>query len=612
MESIVEKKPNFFRNAFNKTRYFLSKPYNLILVIFALFLTATVVLPLFSLLRSAFVIHIGGESREYGLPVGTFTFVHWRQTLFNFEYNYSYNFFYKPLINSVLMAILACVIAVGFGGVVAFLITRTNVPFKKFISLLFIFPYIMPTWSLAMFWENIFKNSTLTSAFNQVGFLEAVTGICVPEWMVYGLFPMSMCLGIHYAPFAYIFIGGILRNMDANLEEAGTILKASKFKVFRKITFPIILPGVMSTVLLVFASSMSSYTVPIFLNKHGKFPTVSTTMRALINGPTTKGMGFVVTTIIILISIAILSVNSHMTGKRKSFTTVTGKSGQVSKINLKKAKYPIAVLLAITVSFFAIMPIIIFGLGSLLRIPGNFSTFTTYFWTTTDTIETRIPGSSAGIFKNPTIWTAFGRTILLSVLVALIVGTFGILIGYGVTRKRGTKLSAYVSNLSFFPYLIPALSFGAIYFSLSFIRGFSWLNGTFFLLLLVGGVKFLPFATRSGTNAMMQLSAEIEEAATIVGVPWGRRMRKILFPIQKSSFISGYLLPFISCMREMSLFVLIGSSTSIITIVLQNFDNSGVEQIANGINFMLILFIITVNLIINKVTGASVDKGVGG
>ena len=65
-------------------------------------------------------------------------------------------------------------------------------------------------------------------------------------------------------------------------------------------------------------------------------------------------------------------------------------------------------------------------------------------------------------------------------------------------------------------------------------------------------------------------------------------------------------------MREMSLFVLIGSSTSIITIVLQNFDNSGVEQIANGINFMLILFIITVNLIINKVTGASVDKGVGG
>lgn len=603
---------SFFSKRFNRLRSFLSKPYNLILVAFALVLTATVIFPLFSLLRNAFVIHIGGESAEYELPVGTFTLVHWKQTLFNFQYNYSVNFFYKPLLNSVLMALLACIIAVGFGGLVAYLIARTNLPFKKVISVLFIFPYIMPSWSIAMFWENIFKNSNLVSAFNQVGFLESITGICVPEWMVYGIFPMAMCLGIHYAPFAYIFIGGILRNMDANLEEAATILKASKFKVFRKITLPIVMPGVMSTILLVFASSMSSYTVPIFLNKHGRFPTISTTMRALINGNTTKGMGFVVTTLLILLSITILAINAYMTGKRKSFTTVTGKSGQVTTNDLKKSKYPISIVLVIIVSFFAILPLFIFGIGSFLRVPGDYTTFTTYFWTTRDTLETRIPGSSVGILRNPTIWTAFGRTILLSFCVSLIVGTCGILIGYAVTRKRGTRLSGYVSNLSFFPYLIPSLSFGAVYFSLSFMKGFSWLNGTFLLLLIVGAIKFLPFATRSGTNAMMQLSGEIEEAATIVGVPWHRRMTKVLFPIQKTSFISGYLLPFISCMREMSLFVLIGTSTSIITIVLQNFENSGVTQVANGINFIIIVLIISINLIINKVTGASIDKGVGG
>lgn len=596
----------------NKIKTFFSKPHNVIAVFFAITLTATVVLPLFSLLRDAFVIHIGGEASEYGLKVGTYTFVHWNKLLFTSEFNYSYNFFYKPFINSVIMALLACVIAISIGGVLAFLITRTDMPYKKFISVLFILPYIMPSWSIAMFWENFFKNSTISAAYNQVGLLESLTGITVPQWMVYGLFPMSMCLGIHYAPFAYILIGGILRNMDANLEEAATILKSSRFKVIRRITLPIVLPGIISTVLLVFASSVSSYTVPVFLNKHGGFPTVATTMQSLLNGNTTKGMGYVVAIILILISIVILAINSYTIGVRKNYTTVTGKSGQASIIRLRKARYPLGVFFSAIVVFFAVVPLISFGLESLLKVPGDFSTFTTYYWTTTDTIETRIQGSSVGILRNPTIWKAMGQSLLLALIVALIAGTFGILIGYAVSHKRGSKLASYVSNLAFFPYLIPSLSFGAIYFSVSYMKGFTWLNGSFILLVIVGAIKFMPFASKSGTNAMLQLSGEIEEASVIVGVPWFKRMTKILFPIQKSSFISGYLLPFISCMRELSLFVLIATSGSLITVVMQNFEISGVTQISNGINFLIMILIIIINFGVNKFTGASIDKGIGG
>ena len=108
----------------------------------------------------------------------------------------------------------------------------------------------MPSWSIAMFWENFFKNSRIVACYNQVGMLESITGICVPEWMLYGFFPCAMCLGIHYAPFAYLLIGGILRNMDANLEEAATVLKASRFKILRKVTLPIVMPALISTVLI--------------------------------------------------------------------------------------------------------------------------------------------------------------------------------------------------------------------------------------------------------------------------------------------------------------------------------------------------------------------------
>lgn len=605
------KKHSKFKLFFNKIKTYFSKPANIITVIFVILLTATVVLPLISLVRDAFIIHVGGEAREYQLPVGTYTMAHWKYLLFNKEHDFSRNFFWKPLLNSLSVAVIACIVSLTGGATLAFLITRTNMPFKKFISVLFIFPYIMPTWSIAMFWENFFKNSTIIAASNQVGILEALTGITVPETMVYGLIPIAMCLGIHYAPFAYIFVGGILRNMEANLEEAATILKASRMKIIRKITFPMVLPGIISTVLLVFASSMSSYTVPVFLNKHGRFPTVSTSMQSLLNGSTTKGMGFSVALILILFSVSILLFNARATGKRKSFATVHGKSGQVSLIDLKKFKYPIGVIFAGVVAFFAFVPLITFGLESLLHVPGDYSTLTTYYWTTTDQIERRIAGSSAGILRNPTIWGAMGKSLLLSILVAFVAGTFGILIGYAVAHKRTSKVARYVSNLAFFPYLIPSLSFGALYFSLSFMDGFSWLNGTFLLLVIVGSIKFLPFASRTGTNAMMQLSGEIEEAGIIIGVPWWKRMTQILFPIQKASFISGYLLPFMSVMRELSLFILIAGAGSLITVVMQNYDLSGVYQISNGINFLIMIVIIVVNFSINKITGASIDKGVG-
>ena len=111
---------------------------------------------------------------------------------------------------------------------------------------------------------------------------------------------------------------------------------------------------------------------------------------------------------------------------------------------------------------------------------------------------------------------------------------------------------------------------------------------------------------------MLQLSGEIEEAAIIVGCPWPKRMTRIIFPIQKSSFISGYLLPFISCMREYTLFALITGSTSLIVNTLEYYSRNSLDHFANGINLMVVLFVIIVNLLINWLTGASIDKGIGG
>ena len=335
-------------------------------------------------------------------------------------------------------------------------------------------------------------------------------------------------------------------------------------------------------------------------------------MRSLFNTASMQGQGFVVAIILLVFSVVILKLNDKFTGKRKSFTTVSGKSGQVSLVKLGKGRIPFTAVIMIISVFFAIVPLVSFALESLLEVPGDYSTISLYYWTTSNTLEDRVFGSSQGILRNPTIWAALGRSLLLSVIVALISGTFGILIGYAAARKRGSRLARWVSNMAFFPYLIPAMSFGAVYLSVAYTNTFSFLRGSLLLLIIVGGIKFLPFASKSGANSMMQLSGEIEEAALIMGVPWWKRMLKVLFPIQKASFISGYLLPFISCMRELSLFVLLATPGSIITVVLQDFEVNGLTQISNGINFLIIMIVLLVQLITNKLTGASIDKGIGG
>ncbi len=595
-----------------KQSAFSSDPSRTLLVLFSVVLILLVMLPLVSLLRDSFLIHNTAEARNLGLKTGEYTLLHWKNLFTDTEYQWNRTTLFVPLVNSVTMAALACVFAIFFGGATAWLITRTDLPCKRFISTIFIFPYIMPSWTIAMYWENLFKNTASAASQNTMGLLESIFGLRVPENVIYGMVPCAICLGIHYAPFAYMLIGAILRNMDANLEEAAQMLKASRWKIMRKVTFPIVKPAVFSTVLLVFASSVSSYTVPMFLGAKGKFYTLSLKMRSLIEGASAyKGQGYVMAILLILFSMTLLLINTKMTGKRKSFATVTGKSGQVSLVKLGKLRMPIAGVMILAVLFFGVFPMVSFALESMTESSNDLSTFTLRYWLSKENTDP-VLSPSQGILMNGQVWKAFWGSIRLSAAVSLIAGTCGILIGYAVVRKRGTKMAEFVSGMAFIPYLIPAMSMGAVYLSVSCMDEFRWLYGTFALLIIVGSVKFLPFAVRSGTNAMMQLSGEIEEAAVILGIPWWKRMTRILFPIQKSSFISGYLLPFISSMRELSLFVLIVDGGAIMTSLLSYYESKSLEQISNGINLMIVLSVVLINSLINKVTGASIDKGIGG
>ena len=301
-----------------------------------------------------------------------------------------------------------------------------------------------------------------------------------------------------------------------------------------------------------------------------------------------------------------------MTNSRKNYTTVTGKSSRISKINLGRANYPLAILLVVLLLLVAVTPLLTFAMESIIVKAGDYSpgNMTLDFWIGTN-LEARLDqGDSTGILLNPRVWSALGYSLSLAAVSAFVAGTCGILLGYGVAKRRGSRLANLVNSLSFFPYLMPSLAFGAIYLAMS--AKLPWLRG-FMLLALVGSVKYLPFASRSGLNAMLQLSGEIEEAAIINGVPWWKRMLRVICPIQKTSILSGYLVPMVSCMRELSLFVLlVPTSNTLLTTMLMQYSEKGWAQFGNAINLLIIIVVLLVNFIVNKLTGASIDKGVGG
>lgn len=593
----------------NRFKTFLSKPYNVILLLLGILVTFTTVAPIIAIVRDTLMIHAGTIDAHLTKKTSGFTFVNYIDL---FTSRLARTNLWIPLLNTVLLAIGTCIVSILFGGIVAFLVTRTNMAWRKYVSSIFIFPYIMPQWTLAVVWQNLFNSNRITGTAD--GLLASLFGINMPIWWCKGLFPSLVVLGLHYAPFAYILIGGIFKNMDANLEEAATILDTPKHKIMFRITLPMIKPAILSTILLVFGSAMGSYPVPHYLG----LSTLST--RYFEMNAKYTGEASILAIIMMLFGVAIMLLNQISLTSRKNYTTVTGKSGQISKINLGKAgKYVIAVILVVLTFFTSIFPIISFAFETFLPNPGDYSflytgdvsNLTAKWWLTRENITENGMYGQQGMLFNPMIWRAFRGTLLVSIACALFAGTIGTLIGYAVSKNRRSKWANYVNSMAFLPYLMPSVAVGVAFFVLFSGERMNLYN-TYTILIIVGTVKYIPFASRSALNSMLQLSGEIEEAAIIQNIPWFKRMTRIIIPIQKTSIISGYLLPFMTCLRELSLFMLLCVQGFILSTTLDYFDEMGLYAFSSGINLILIITILIFNTIVNKATGASLDSGIGG
>lgn len=596
----------------NGIKGFISNPYHILVIVTVFLLVYLIVVPLIGMINTTF--HVGRtDVHAAKQSEGSFTLYYWNRL---FVSKVAVKLLYKPFLNSFLVSICASFLAILVGSVLAWLMVRSNLPHKKFFSTALLVPYMVPSWSLSLAWLSVFKNAKIGGA---TGFLDFL-GIHTPDWIAYGPVAIIIVFSIHYYAYAYLLVAAALKSVNSELEEMGEIAGAPKTMILRRITLPLVLPAVLSAVILTFTKCMGTFGVPSYLGSPVKYYTISTTLyNSMTSGQ--KGVGFSVAIVLILFASINVFINQRIIGKRKSYTTIGGKGGRSNEIDLGKWRKPIFWMIIVFLILFVVFPVVVMSYETFMFRPGDFSVenFTLHHWIGQP--DVRINSGEPGILRNAHFYTFLRNTIVLTFLTAILGTVWGQIIGYINARGRALRSGRLVEQMVFIPYLIPSIAFGAMYLAMfakaQTVRIFGLnipvipsLYGTFTILVLISVVKHLPFASRAGTANMMQISYELEEAAQIAGAGFFKRFAKIVFPLSKGGFWSGFMLIFISIVKELDLLALLMTPNyQTLPFMAFSFSSETLGQLSNVVTIILFFIVFLVYFLANKFTDADISKG---
>ena len=600
----LPRKPLTRRRLKNLILNVLKNPFNMVVLVSLIILFCLIIIPLLTMISSTFTL-AQGELRRVQGHVGDFTLYYWKYILTGTMAN---AVLWGPLKNSFVCGFFTVLVSVPLGSVLAWLMIRTDIPGKKILGLLVTVPYMIPSWTKALAWLAMFRNST--SGAN--GFLAGM-GIPVPDWLAYGPIAIVLCMSMHYYAFSYIMVSGALRSINSELEEMGEIQGASKAQILRHITLPLILPSVLSATVMTISKSIGTYGVPANLGNRIGYYTLATKMRNFIDqGP--QSVGYAMSIVLVLLAALIIFSNQRIVGVRKSYATVSGKGGRATLMPLGKAKKPLMAFLMVFLFLAMVVPFFVLIMETFQITTGagyGLDNLTLYNWIGKSGQIAKYTNYE-GIFRNPKFFSAFWNTIRLTLIGSIITAICGQFLGYISSRGRGKWYGDLTEQMVFVPYLMSGIAFSTMYFSMFSRPHFGGLMpslyGTFTLIVLTSVVKHFPFASKSGTANMLSISVELEEAADIAGASFWKRMSSIIVPLAKNGFISGFMLTFISIAKELDLVIIMMTpSTQTMSYLAFTYSQEGYNQMPDAVSVCVLVFILVCYTVANRF-GADLNK----
>lgn len=604
-DAIEQDKVPFGRRLRYKVRVAMREPTTLIGFVMAALFAYLIFMPILSILMDGAQIQFG-DQRRTGTEVDSWTSYYFNRTFTSLIAN---DLFWTPLKNTLSVAFGAIIISFVLGTPLAWLLSRTDMFGRRWFATALIVPYMLPAWTFALAWTTLFKNRTIGG---QQGWFE-VLGFTPPDWLAYGQVPITIILALHYIPFIILLLGNGLRRFDSQLEDSARILGASRLQIAWQVIVPLMRPALMSAIVLIFAKCIGEFGVAYVLGLPVKFDVLATSLFRNIASRQT-GVAGILAGAILLIGLLTLLIDTYLVREAQRFVTVGSKGSMNKTLGLGKWRLPASGFAGFFFFISVALPLLTLALSTIMEVPAKFTldNFTLRYWigTNLDTV-----GLRTGILLSSELWQAAWNTLSIVGVASITSGVLGVLVGYVVVRTPVKGLSVFLRQITFLPYLVPGIAFAAAYLSLFAVPHgpIPALYGTVTILMLALIAEQMPYASRAGISAMMQLGKDPEEAAQLSGANWFRRMVQIVIPIQKGSLVAGIMLPFISGIKGLSLFVMLAvPSTDVLTTFSLRLVDYHYTQAANGVVLIIAAIAYFGTIAAQKLTRTNLAEGLGG
>ena len=528
---------------------FLARPTNLLLIAAVVHVLGLVFVPLAALLYTAF-------TENTMLGPGDFTLENLTE---------AYRDRHIPLLlwNSLIYGAGTAGLTFIMGTAVAFVVERTNSPWRGAFHALALLSFALPGLLTTMAWM-------LTLSPN-IGWLNAVLkrvfGTDEAPLNIYTMGGMIWALSSHYFPLAYLLMGPAFRVLDTRMEEAAVVAGARSWQIARRVTLPLLRPAILSTLLLLFIRGIESFEVPRLIGMPARIHVLTTEIQfATTEAPPQLGIAGALGLTLLAICVFSIYFYRRATADADAFATVTGKGYKPQPLALGAWRWPVAIAIAL-------MFLVALGLPLFTLLWQSF-----FHNVTKPSIGALADMSLENyeyILKYPIFLNALKNSGILGAMAATIVVLLAFVMGW-IVQRSANRYAWTVDALAFTPIAIPSVIVGCAILFAYLVLPIPVYN-TIWILLIAYVTMYLPYGMRFASGGIAQIHRELEEAAQTAGAGTWQILRRVLAPLLAPVLIAGWLYVFVLAVRELAASIfLAGPHTQVLgTISLTLWEEGG-------------------------------------
>jgi len=495
--------------------------------------------------------------------------------------------------NTLVISFWVGILSLVVGGLIAWLVTRTDLPFKKTIRALVMASFVTPPFLGAFAWTLLAGPNA--GVFNQ--FYRALTGA---EGALVNVFTMSgliFVMALYSFPYAFSMTANVFELISSDLEEAAVILGANKLYTAWNITLPLALPALVSGFIVVFLHSMSLFGTPAILGLPAGLHTVTTQIWTLFQYPPRLDLAAAFAVPLLLATMILIALQKRMLGRR-GYSTVGGKGGTRSLVRLGWARMPSLLFVLGVISLSVFLPYWILAKAAFSKawaMPLTWSNFTT-------------GNFSYVLFEYSDTRAAILNTFKLGIFTATAGTLIATLIAY-ITNRNLFRGARFLAFFALAPLVIPGIVL-AVGLFIVYAKPPLVLYGTIWILFVAYLTKEMPVGFSQAESTFKSIHTELEDASRIIGANRLVSLKDITAPLARSGLIASWCFIFIGVIRELSVSILLFAPTSkVVSVVIFDLKEEGqIGAIAVlGIALFVISFLIILSvrsLLDREVVGA--------